>query len=111
MTEEKLKQVYEKLDKDYQSVIKEYLNKDKVAIINDAYRIAHYNEIADYFDCVDAEYPPFDDDVFDSILNRKDNIFEIVFQSWMSYSHPERYNFFSYEDLGGIIEYAVTHRG
>lgn len=105
MTKEKLEKVLERIAKDYKPLIEEYLKKKKIEIINDAYRLAHYNEIADYFDNVDYEYPPFDEEIFDNILNYEGNVIEKVWDGWLSYSHPERYNFFCYEDLTDIISW------
>ena len=103
MTEQKLEQVRERIAKDYKPLVEEYLKKEKIEIINDAYRLAHYNEIVDFFDNVDYEYPPFDEEIFDRILNYEGNVILKVWESWLDYSHPERFNFFCYEDLTDII--------
>lgn len=103
MTKEKLEKVRERIAKDYKPLVEECLKQDKLDIIHDAYRLAHYNEIADFFDNIDYEYPPFDEEIFDNILNYEGNVIEKVWDSWLSYSHPERYNFFCYEDLVDIF--------
>lgn len=109
MTEKKLDKVRDRIIKDYQSLVEEYLEEEKTDIINDAYRLAHYNEIADFFDNIDYEYPPFREIIFDKILKYEGNIIVRVFESWLDYSHPERFNFFYYEDLAEIIEYAFMN--
>ena len=105
MTKEKLEKVLERIAKDYKPLIQEYLTKQPIDIINDAYRLAHYNEIADFFDSIDNEYPPFDEEIFDNILKYKGNVILKVWESWLDYSHPERFNFFCYEDLADIISW------
>ena len=106
MTKKKLEKVQKRIEKDYQKIVEVMLELDKTDIINDAYRLAHYNEVADFFDCIDYEYPPFEEDVFDHILKYDGNAIQRVWESWLEYCHPERYNFFTYEDLVGIISYA-----
>lgn len=106
MTKEKLEQIQARMEKDYKELIEEYLKKNKTDIINDAYRLAHFNEIVDFFDCIDEEYPPLEEEEIDKILDYQGNAIYNVFDSWLNYGHPERYNFFCYEDLVDIIRYA-----
>ena len=107
--EEKYEKVLDKLEEDYSSIVRDLLTKDKIDIINNAYAIAHYNEIVDVFDGLDEYSCLWDEELFDKILNTKENILIKVWDSWLNYSHPERYNFFCYEDLIDIIEYAILH--
>ena len=109
MTEKKLDKVRDRIAKDYKPLVEEYLKQDKLDIIHDAYRLAHYNEVADFFDNVDYEDPPFSEITFDKILKYKGNVIVRVWESWLDYSHPERFNFFCYEDLTEIIEYAFLN--
>lgn len=103
MNIEKLDKVQERLEKEYAEIIAPYLKQPPKVAINDAYRLAHYNEIVDFFDMVDYEYPPFDEFIFDNILKYDGNIIEKIWKDWLDYSHPERFNFFTYEGLSDII--------
>ena len=103
MTQEKLERLQEKIEKNYKEFCEKMLKKDKIDIINYAYMIACYNEVADCVDCFDYEYPPFDEFIFDNMLAFEGNIIDKIWRNWMDYGHPERYNFFNYEDLVDII--------
>ena len=106
MTERKLEKVQDRMAKDYKELVEQYLkNNTKQEIIDDAYRIAHYNEVVDFFDNIDYVHPPFGDYVFDHILKSKDNVILRVWNNWLNYSHSEYYNFFNYESLSEIIEW------
>ena len=109
MNKEKIEKLQHKLEEDYMVLIAPYIMLKPVEIINDAYRLAHYNEIVDFFDNVDEEYPPFDEMIFDNMLNYDGNIIEKIWKDWLDYSHPERYNFFCYEDLCDIIVWSFKN--
>ena len=109
MTKEKLEKVQNKISKDWMKLIGTYAEATKEDIINDAYRIAHYNEVVDFFDCIDEEYPPFDEEIFDHILAYKENVILKIWKDWLDYSHPERYNFFNYESLCDIIMWSFKN--
>ena len=102
MKKEKLEKIQKRIDKDWSTFVQPF-NLDKDDAIRDAYRIAHANEIEDFFYNIDEEYPPFDEFVFDNMLKYKGNIIEKIWEDWLRYIHPERYNFFNYEDLCDII--------
>lgn len=109
-----LTQVLTKIENDYNDIQKEYQAKTKRQIIQDAYRLAHYNEVADFFDYIEVDdYEdetdlPFSITAFENIAKFTGNAIKQIVDSFMDYSHPERYNFFEYECLLDIIEYAFT---
>lgn len=109
MSVEKYEKLCEKIVDDWNRFVQPW-NMDKEDAIRDAYRIAHANEIEDIFCNVDIDEPPFDDEEVDKMLNCNENIIQKVWDSWMSYSHPERYNFFAYEDLLDIIRCALFQK-
>ena len=106
--EELQKALLERNEKDYNTLIESIKTVEQA--INNAYKIAHYNEIYEFIDTL------FDDDYIYTakklkkhitlLLKTNLNIIEIVWDSWLSYSHPERYNFFDWDDLFDIIKYA-----
>ena len=106
--EELEKALLERNEKDYNTLIESIKTVEQA--INNAYKIAHYNEIYEFIDTL------FDDSDIDTakklekhitlLLKTNLNIIEIVWDSWLSYSHPERYNFFDWDDLFDIIKYA-----
>lgn len=98
-----LEKLQERFFNDYQDITKSLLAKEKSALIDEAYKIAHYNEIVDIVDCFDEEYPPFYKDEIKKILKTKENLILKIFRKWMNYRHHERYNFFVYEDLIDIM--------
>ena len=107
MEKEKLQQeLLKRNEKDYNTLIESIKTVEQA--INNAYKIAHYNEIYEFINTL-----------FDSIyfieklekhiallLKTNLNIIEIVWDSWLSYNHPERYNFFDWDDLFDIVKYA-----
>lgn len=113
----KFKKLQERIAKDYEKFCEalenERFNSGENAtsfFMNRAYEIAHKNEITDVIcDCCDPEYPPFEDDVCDNALKCEDNLLEVIYNSWMGYNHPERYNFFCYEDLIDVCKYTFEN--
>ena len=99
----------DKLRDDYTEIVKELLTKDKIKIIDNAYAIAHYNEIVDMFDGIDEDSGLWDEELFNAILNTKGNVILKVWNGWLNYNHPEYYNFFNYEDLIDIINDTIKH--
>lgn len=103
-----------KIEHDYNEIYSEMLEKSKGELINSAYELAHYNEIVNICDCLsDNEedgWSPFNKEEYQEMADRKDNILKVVWESWLNYSHPERYNFFEYESLIDIISYALLDK-
>ena len=104
-----LEKVKERVHQDYKLLIEEELKKDKQNIINGAYRIAHYNEIDDFFDNLYDEDETFDKEEYQKILNYKGNFVDKVWNDWLNYNHSEYYNFFAYEGLIDIISNTIIH--
>ena len=101
--EEIINKVIDKVHNEYLDYFDELKKLDKEEIINKAYEIAHYNEVDDFFCNIDTEYPPFDIFIFENMLKYDGRIIEKVWEGWLDYSHPERFNFFCYEDLTDIV--------
>jgi len=107
-----LEELNKQIEQEYEKLIKKGLDwsvehdeNEHVYFVNNAYEYAHYNEIQAYFDNMDDE--EYNEDWKELIDECKctDKILEGVYNDWLDYSHPERYNFFCYEDLKGIIKY------
>lgn len=106
MTNEKLEQFKKRVEKDYNELINKFKGLEKSTIINSAYEIACYNEIADLCDDEDTDYLMLDERTIDLMISFEGNTIQKIWVSWLNYRHPERYNFFTREDLIGIINYA-----
>lgn len=100
---EKIDLLHKKASDDYILLRSDWFKCSKLAIVNDAYMIAHLNEISDFFDNLDGDNLPFDELIVDLILASDKNIISQVYNSWLSYNHQERYNFFVHEDLTDIV--------
>lgn len=106
---EKVIALKEKIDTQYndwvESRIKQHTPKQ---LIDNAYYYAHYNEVYDFIDSIDEDEEDccFDEKTIDKMLSCDEDIMNRVFNTWICYNHPERYNFFTYEDLVDIIRYA-----
>ena len=106
-----LEQLNKRLEKEMDEIIQEGLDwsvehdeNEHVYFVNHAYEIAHYNEIQAYFE--DMEETDFNNDwkeLFDG-LDPDIEIMKSIYRSWLDYSHPEYYNFFTYEGLIDIIK-------
>jgi len=101
----KIKELQAKIRSDYEELIAPFLKLKPKEIINHAYELAHYNEIADLFENLDVDSDWFDDTVIDNLINYQGNILIRIYRSWMNYAHPENYNFFTFEGLIDIIRY------
>ena len=97
-----VRKVKERVAKEYEEYAKNIVAYGKTDIMNKAYEIAHYNEICDFFDGID-ECLPFDIKIFQNMLVYEGGILDKIWYGWLNYNHPERYNFFCYEDLCDII--------
>ena len=105
-----LKQLNEKLQKDFEELEKEG-NGDYHYFINHAYRFAHYNEIQDFF--ADMEEENYEEHWKDLVseCDLSGNTLDRIYTQWLNYNHPEYYNFFTYEGLVEILEYFFkTHK-
>lgn len=104
--EELEKALLERNEKDYNTLIESIKTVEQA--VNNAYKIAHYNEICDFiselFDNID--FIERLEKHITLLLKTNLNIIEIVWDSWLDYSHPERYDFFDWDDLVDIIKYA-----
>ena len=114
--ENKIKLLLEKVVKDYMKAIirlKARVRKTKGRFIasdaiDNAYEFAHYNEIKSFFTDYDAdEFFENDMDLLDKALTTNKNIIQHIWNCWLNYNHPERYNFFFYENLWDIIKDAL----
>ena len=100
-----LKQLQEKIQKDYEELVKEGEPYGWSYFLRHAYRYAHYNEVLDFFDNLEEE--DFNEDWKDLIGEIKEevNIIEGIYNSWLNYNHPEYYNFFEYGSFVDIVRY------
>ena len=106
MTEEKLTQFKARVQKDYNELINKFKKLGISSVVNSAYEIACYNEIADLCDDEDIDYSMLDERTIDLMISFEGNTVQKIWVNWLNYRHPERYNFFVREDLIGIIDYA-----
>jgi hypothetical protein len=77
-------------------------------LIENSYYLAHYNEVWNFIDSIDEDEDDccFDEEEIDKMISYDGDIMEKVWKTWLRYNHPERYNFFTYEDLVDIIRSA-----
>jgi hypothetical protein len=110
MKEKTLEQLLKRVEEDYTQLIDNERAQGIQHVIDNAYAIAHYNEVYDF--CVDCylgcnyedEALEFaTDEAVNELLKRDENLVKRVYEDWLNYNHPERYNFFCYEDLTDII--------
>jgi hypothetical protein len=104
----KIKLVQEKVEKDYNELLKPFYEREKEQLINDAYELAHYNEIAYFFENIEEDSIDWSETILDNIIDCKKNIVGEIWDSWRNYNHPERYNFFTWEDLSEIISWEFS---
>lgn len=105
-----IERLIKRIEKDYTEVANEFNELEKKQIMDRAYELAHYNEITDLIcESVDVNDPPFSVGACKKALKHKGNLLKMVYNSWLNYNHPERYNFFAYEDLIDICDYAFNH--
>lgn len=100
----------DKISKDYWAIIDLELEKDKRDIIANAYELSHYAELYDLLSCI---YPKdFKDNIelWTKIYNCEENVYKKIYDDWLDYEHPERYNFFCYEDLIEIVQYTFRDK-
>lgn len=112
--ENKIKLSVDKIEKDYENAISNLLatkrenETERDFLIRNAYMVAHYNEIDSFF--CDVDYDDFfdeEEELLEKIINSNKNTIEHIYQNWLDYCHPERYNFFCYECLWDIIKDAL----
>lgn len=106
-----LEQFKEKLNTEYDMLVQrgldwsiEHDENEHVYFLNHAYEYAHYNEILAYFE--DMEEDDWDEN-WRELVNKcihTDRVLRGVYEFWLDFSHPERFNFFCYEDLISIIK-------
>lgn len=108
---ELIKKLAKKNERDYIEIDTEFKKLKKVEIMLKAYELAHYNEITDFIDSVcdhnddDEDDYLLDKEVIEEIVNYEGNFIKRVWKDWLDYNHPERYNFFCWEDLAEIISH------
>ena len=106
-----LKQLNKEIQKEYDLLVQEGLDwsiehdeNEHVYFINNAYKFAHYNEIQSYFENMDEEEYKEDWEELVNECKHTDMILQGVYDYWLDFSHPERFNFFCYEDLIQILK-------
>lgn len=105
-----IEKLIKKLEKDYEQITSEFRKLKKTKIINRAYELAHYNEVIDTIcDNIDIEDPPFDTATCKKALSYKGNLIKHIYNNWLDYNHPEHYNFFEYDSLIDICDYAFRN--
>lgn len=104
--QEKISIIVERVNEQYFARKSKYLEMTKEQIYFNAYKIAHISEIEDIiFDMEgeDGEDCRFDEETIEKMFAFEGDIAERVFKVWINYNHPERFNFFAFEDLIDII--------
>lgn len=104
-----LQKLQEKLNLEFNKLVEEGMKwsvehdeNESVYFINNAYAFAHYNEVQAFFDNMEEE--DYNNDWKRLIeSNKNKDILRGVYEDWLDYNHPERYNFFCLEDLTSII--------
>ena len=95
-----------RIEKDIKEIEKEYCAKAPIEIFNCSYRIACMQEFESVLTWVCEE--DIDLDGIEKLLNWKKNIFAVLGDYYINFSHPEDYNFFySYDDTLSIIEIII----
>lgn len=106
-----LKELKKHLEKEYDSLVQEGMDwsvehdeNESVYFITHAYEFAHYNEIKNFFEEMEEE--DFENDWKETVseCKRTDRIIQGIYRYWLDFAHPERFNFFCYEDLIDIIK-------
>lgn len=106
MTREEFQQ---RINDDYHKAVDRVIkNKPPIEIVRNAYQLACYNEINDLICDSDLFFDSMmDDDWLEEFeMPEKVNMVEAVYDDWLDYSNPERYNFFNWEDLIDICRSA-----
>ena len=95
-----------RIEKDMKEIEKEYCAKAPIEIFNHSYKIACMQEFESVLTWVCEE--DIDLDGIEKLLNWKENIFIALYNNFMTFTHPEYYNFFySYDDALSIIEIII----
>lgn len=111
--EQLMNKLSNRINKEYEELMATFKMGGVEECINNAYQIAHLNEVYDLISTIEdweEEESPFDTEDIEIILMNEDNLLTMVFNSWLNYNHPERYNFFQFEDLLDIVKYAWLYR-
>lgn len=111
--EQAMEKLVSRVSKDYEELMATFKMGGVEKCINNAYEIAHINEVYDLMETIEnweESDSPFEIEDIEIILMNEDNLLTMVFNSWLNYNHPERYNFFTYEDLIDIVRYAWLYR-
>lgn len=91
-----------KLMKEYEELVAKG-KQDYHFFLDNAYEYAHYNEIISVFEYMEEE--DWEENWKDLIGECEENVLTGIWEDWLNYNHPERYNFFCWEDLFDIIKY------
>ena len=105
-----LEELQAKIALEYEELIKvglewsvEHDENEHVYFVDKAYEFAHYNEIKYFFDNMDEE--DYLENWQELVEGKEgEDILQGIYNYWLDFSHPERYNFFCYEDLIPIIK-------
>lgn len=111
--EQAMNKLSERINREYEELIATFKIGGVEDCINNAYQIAHINEMYDIMNIVEdwsEDESPFTVKDIEAILKNEDNLFSMVWNSWLGYNHPESFNFFNYEDLIDIIRYALIQK-
>ena len=89
---------------DYYNGLLEFSKED---IICKSYKTAHYDEVADFFACLDADdWCPFDEEFITLMLEYEGSILRKIYNAWMDFCNPEKFNFFTPDGLSDVIWFA-----
>lgn len=96
-------QLANKMGDDYKEILDEEMSKDKMDIIEDAYELAHYNEIVNML-CYEESASMVDLATLKKIISFKGNALKSIYTYWIRKVDSEYINFFLPYDLKEIIE-------
>jgi hypothetical protein len=102
--EKLLKQLSERINSEWKDYYNNLIVLSKEEIIEKSYEISHYGEVVDFLINLDLdEWYPFDEDFITLMLQHKGSIIKKIYDTWMDFCNPEKFNFFTPEGLSDII--------
>ena len=96
-----LEQLQNQLHKEFETYVKSGNNNCQF-FIHDAYRVAIFNEVVDFFDSRDDE--EWEDDWKDIVKDGLNDILNGVYDYYLDIDNPADINFFCYEGLVDILK-------
>jgi hypothetical protein len=103
-----MEKLFQQLSERIKSEWNDYYNNliilSKEKIIEKSYEISHYGEVVDFLVYLDPdEWCPFDQDFIARMLEYKGSIIKKIYDTWIDFCNPEKFNFFTPDGLTDII--------